>query len=567
MTDWPPNGGPTPAADGPPTSDLASDLELDTLVWSRCLDSAHLDGESGMLVGQVGYSQLVGVCEWDTESVDGLTDDAVPGAAPTLYESRKQCLMLRADVTARLATDARLRTATIERLHNRMDEPLSIPHVDASSDGCASDAEPTTLNPTLGRYVRPMSAESADTTFALLLDVAAALPLWAAAASRLQRASRALAARQAEALLRSIAATQLTSGARRLLVRVSLRREAEAAAATQRAATHCRLMMAQAADLMMAQVAELAPLLAPPPAQDLAEGSGTSVVPSLHRPPPHESRASPAHHVATAVDPIFRTIVFFLAAIALHLAIGNIGHGLAMTSNPQRGSTEPGAQWHAPELRYTEEDLFLARAKAATEAAAAVAAATAVEALKVAEAAVHSAVANTTARLEQCEGAVAELRQHAGSERERLAAAAALRDGAWNAAQAHEDVNVAASSVTCQVCAAALSASRRSRRSLRTEARRAAAIEARLCRSSSAHAQLWCRASLRWRNDQAEAAEPGAADETPTLLLRRLAFTRYSFTMRLLCTNQSSLYCFRPPALLTLLRYYCPATAQYTTPS
>jgi len=41
-----------------------------------------------------------------------------------------------------------------------------------------------------------------------------------------------------------------------------------------------------------------------------------------------------------------------------------------------------------------------------------------------------------------------------------------------------------------------------------------------------------------------------------------LAFTRYSFTLRLLCMDQSSFYCLTPPAWPTLLQYYCMAIAQ-----
>jgi len=45
-----------------------------------------------------------------------------------------------------------------------------------------------------------------------------------------------------------------------------------------------------------------------------------------------------------------------------------------------------------------------------------------------------------------------------------------------------------------------------------------------------------------------------------------LAFTRYSFTLRFLCTNQSSLYCLPPLALPTIVQYYCTCIAQHTTP-
>jgi len=44
-----------------------------------------------------------------------------------------------------------------------------------------------------------------------------------------------------------------------------------------------------------------------------------------------------------------------------------------------------------------------------------------------------------------------------------------------------------------------------------------------------------------------------------------LAFPRYCFT-RLLCTNQSSVYCPLPSALPALLQYYCTSSTQHTTP-
>ena len=41
-----------------------------------------------------------------------------------------------------------------------------------------------------------------------------------------------------------------------------------------------------------------------------------------------------------------------------------------------------------------------------------------------------------------------------------------------------------------------------------------------------------------------------------------LAFTRYSFTSRLLCTNRPSFHPPRPPALPTLVQYYCTIVGQ-----
>ena len=48
--------------------------------------------------------------------------------------------------------------------------------------------------------------------------------------------------------------------------------------------------------------------------------------------------------------------------------------------------------------------------------------------------------------------------------------------------------------------------------------------------------------------------------------LTGLAVTRYSFTSRRLCTNQSSFHSPRPPALATLLQYKCTTVGQYTSP-
>ena len=45
-----------------------------------------------------------------------------------------------------------------------------------------------------------------------------------------------------------------------------------------------------------------------------------------------------------------------------------------------------------------------------------------------------------------------------------------------------------------------------------------------------------------------------------------LAFTRYGFTLKLLCTSESSFFCPSPSALPALLHYYCTTIAQYMTP-
>jgi len=47
---------------------------------------------------------------------------------------------------------------------------------------------------------------------------------------------------------------------------------------------------------------------------------------------------------------------------------------------------------------------------------------------------------------------------------------------------------------------------------------------------------------------------------------RILAFTRYWFTLRLVCTNQPSFHSPRLPALPTLVQHYCTIIGQYTTP-
>ena len=49
-------------------------------------------------------------------------------------------------------------------------------------------------------------------------------------------------------------------------------------------------------------------------------------------------------------------------------------------------------------------------------------------------------------------------------------------------------------------------------------------------------------------------------------LTPQLAFTRYSFTSMLSCTNKPSFHCPRPPALPNLLQYDCTIIGQYKTP-
>jgi len=43
----------------------------------------------------------------------------------------------------------------------------------------------------------------------------------------------------------------------------------------------------------------------------------------------------------------------------------------------------------------------------------------------------------------------------------------------------------------------------------------------------------------------------------PAVMAVCSTFTRYSFTSKLYCANQSSFYCLPPPAKPTLLQYYC----------
>jgi len=59
--------------------------------------------------------------------------------------------------------------------------------------------------------------------------------------------------------------------------------------------------------------------------------------------------------------------------------------------------------------------------------------------------------------------------------------------------------------------------------------------------------------------------ERGECGKGPLLTLD-LAFTRYSFTSKLSCTNHPSFHSPRPPALPTLMQYYCTHIGRYMTP-
>jgi len=59
-------------------------------------------------------------------------------------------------------------------------------------------------------------------------------------------------------------------------------------------------------------------------------------------------------------------------------------------------------------------------------------------------------------------------------------------------------------------------------------------------------------------------ADASAREQTASVY--GLAFTRYAFASRLLCTNQSSFYCPPPPAFPTRLQYDCNTIAHYSTP-
>ena len=78
----------------------------------------------------------------------------------------------------------------------------------------------------------------------------------------------------------------------------------------------------------------------------------------------------------------------------------------------------------------------------------------------------------------------------------------------------------------------------------------------------------------RWRNDRFTVEVAVVAPRSPLGLTpvidhrhRALASKRYSFTSSRLCTNQASFHSSGPPALPTLLQYYCTAIGQYTSPA
>jgi len=74
--------------------------------------------------------------------------------------------------------------------------------------------------------------------------------------------------------------------------------------------------------------------------------------------------------------------------------------------------------------------------------------------------------------------------------------------------------------------------------------------------------------AFKWNNILSRLNYERAPIRTPLRISApsRLAFTRYSFTLRHLCTNQPSLYCIPPLALPTIVQYYCTAIGQHTTP-
>jgi len=72
-----------------------------------------------------------------------------------------------------------------------------------------------------------------------------------------------------------------------------------------------------------------------------------------------------------------------------------------------------------------------------------------------------------------------------------------------------------------------------------------------------------------WRSNDtcatnADGAAACSACRASVGLTLDLAFPRYSFTSGLMCTNQPSFNSPRPPALPTLVQYYCTTTGQYT---
>jgi len=126
-----------------------------------------------------------------------------------------------------------------------------------------------------------------------------------------------------------------------------------------------------------------------------------------------------------------------------------------------------------------------------------------------------------------------------------------------------------------------------------SEAAKAAAAAAKAAAASASGDSVLRTTALEFLLISGEQAPAGASSEALSRLLRArglqlvrgchfanarqrptwytvqsvctLAFTRYCFTSRLLCTNQPSFYCTLPPALPTLLQYDCTTITQYTT--
>lgn len=128
------------AADEAAAAALASDAELELLVWSKCIDGLPdgFDGEGALLVGHVGYVAVARAGGEETERADA---PRLPGADLELCESDLQMLRLRADLTMQLRLEARLRTAALDRLLRlRAAERASTRQLEGPTGEQASDA-------------------------------------------------------------------------------------------------------------------------------------------------------------------------------------------------------------------------------------------------------------------------------------------------------------------------------------------------------------------------------------------------------------------------------------------